>query len=329
MPPTTNDALPTVLQTMAPQDNRLAAETDILVARSLSKFYRDRPIVRDISLQLKAGEVLGLLGPNGAGKTTTVGMMYGGVAPSHGVVQVGDLSVQRDGRIARTQMGIVTQDNNLDHDFTVIENLINFAHHYRMVGKVARQRAEEVLDIVNLKSYAKARLFELSGGMQRKLVLARALLHRPQIIFLDEPTTGLDPEARQEFWKLVLYLKRQGCGIILTTHYMDEAERLCDRLLLMQQGSIIDEGTPQELIDRTVGYEVVEVEGIPDESMDRLVAHYRTWGRPFGEAYLIGLPSQNPEPVWHQLEALQPPSLKRRRANLEDVFLRLTGSVLR
>jgi lipooligosaccharide transport system ATP-binding protein len=232
----------------------------VLIAYGLWKTYGNHPVVQGIQFAINPGEVLGLLGPNGAGKTTTVGMLYGAVKPSQGFVQVGISQVESDGRVARQQMGIVTQDDNLDMDFTVIENLIHFAHHYRIVGQQARQRAGEVLAMVNLENYAKRSPKELSGGMKRRLVLARALLNRPKVIFLDEPTTGLDPEARQDFWKIVLDLRQQGCGVLLTTHYMDEAQRLCDRLLLLQQGKVINEGSPEQLIESTIGHEVVEVE---------------------------------------------------------------------
>jgi lipooligosaccharide transport system ATP-binding protein len=222
----------------------------------------------------------------------------------------------------------VTQEDNLDPDFTVFENLVYFAHHYRIVGKEARQRAGELLAQVGLQDYAKNRVDELSGGMKRRLVLARALINHPQVVFLDEPTTGLDPDARQDFWKLVSQLKQNGCGVLLTTHYMDEAQRLCDRLILLQQGKMIDEGTPEELIERTVGREVVEIEGIPEPTLQQLATQAGTWYRPFGSGYLIGLPVDNPQPVWENLNATAPERLTRRHTNLEDVFLRLTGTSL-
>jgi lipooligosaccharide transport system ATP-binding protein len=224
-------------------------------------------------------------------------------------------------------MGIVTQEDNLDPDFSVIENLIHFAHHYRIVGKAARQRASELLANVDLQDHARQSIDELSGGMKRRLVLARALINQPQVVFLDEPTTGLDPDARQEFWKLVSYLKQQGCSVLLTTHYMDEAQRLCDRLLLLQQGQVIDQGTPAELIARTVGREVVEIEGVDEIKLQALIKQAETWYRPFGSGYLVALPIDSAQ-LWEQLGSIQPQRLTRRLANLEDVFLHLTGKVL-
>lgn len=304
------------------------AQQTALVAYDLWKQYGNRPVVQGVNLTLNPGEVLGLLGPNGAGKTTTVGMLYGAVVPSRGFVQLGEIQVQQDGRLARARMGIVTQEDNLDPDFSVIENLIHFAHHYRIVGQAARLRAGELLALVDLTEHAQKSIDELSGGMKRRLVLARALINQPQIVFLDEPTTGLDPDARQEFWKLVIALKQRGCGVLLTTHYMDEAQRLCDRLMLLQQGQVIDQGTPEALIERTIGAEVAEITGVDQAALQGLAAQAQLWCRPFGSSYLLALPAES-ERLWQQLNALNPQQLTRRKANLEDVFLRLTGDKLR
>ncbi len=299
-----------------------------LSARDLSKYYGKRSVVEGVSFEIHPGEILGFLGANGAGKSTTVGMLYGSVIPTRGFVQIGDYQVQKDGRKARALMGIVTQEDNLDPDFTVIDNLINFAHHYRITGHAARLRAGELLDRVGLTDRAKSRIDELSGGLKRRLVLARALIDRPAIVFLDEPTTGLDPHARQDFWRLVGDLKDSGCGVLLTTHYMDEAQRLCDRLLLLQQGRAIDEGNPMEIIARTVGAEVVEVSGITVTDLERLATESATWCLPFGSNYLIAVPQHHSDLFFKNLAALAPTTLDRRRANLEDVFLKLTGKLL-
>ncbi|MEB3290899.1 MAG: ABC transporter ATP-binding protein [Leptolyngbya sp.] len=299
-----------------------------LTAYDLWKTYKAVPVVQGVSFALHPGEIVGLLGPNGAGKTTTVGMLFGTVIPSRGFVQLGPWQIPAQAAQARSRMGIVTQDDNLDPDFTVFKNLTHFAHHYRITGAAARQRAGELLDLVHLADRATAQVEDLSGGMKRRLVLARALLNRPQILFLDEPTTGLDPDARQDFWRLVLHLKAQGCGILLTTHYMDEAQRLCDRLLLLQQGQVIDEGTPDDLILRVMGREMAEVEGVSEQGIKALAEGCGAWFRPFGSGYLVALPNADPETLWSQIEAHHPRRLLRRQANLEDVFLRLTGSLL-
>ncbi|NMG08647.1 ABC transporter ATP-binding protein [Brasilonema sp. UFV-L1] len=301
--------------------------TEALVAYDLWKMYGDCAVVQGVSFTLNPGEIVGLLGPNGAGKTTTVGMLYGAVVPSRGFVKLGSTQVQSNGRMARAKMGIVTQEDNLDLDFSVIENLIYFIHHYRILGKDARKRAGELLAKLDLQNYAQRSVNDLSGGMKRRLVLARALINYPQVVFLDEPTTGLDPDARQEFWKVVIDLKQQGCGVLLTTHYMDEAQRLCDRLLLLQDGQVIDQGTPSELIERTVGKEVVEIEGVNEAVLQRFATQADTWWRSFGSGYLLVLPPDDYR-LWEQLVAMRPQRLTRRQANLEDVFLRLTGGVL-
>ncbi|MDZ8051394.1 MAG: ABC transporter ATP-binding protein [Aulosira sp. ZfuCHP01] len=299
-----------------------------LLVRDLWKFYGNIPVVQSVNFTLNPREILGLLGPNGAGKTTTLGMLYGAVIPSRGAVQLGNWQVQHQGRQARTFMGIVTQEDNLDPEFTVFQNLIHFAHHYRLVGKTARHRVGELLEQLGLQDYAKYRIDQLSGGLKRRVVLARALINHPQVVFLDEPTTGLDPDARQDFWKLVSQLKQNGSAVLLTTHYMDEAQRLCDRLLLLQQGQVIDRGSPIELIERIVGQEIVEIEGIAESILQQLAISTGVWYRPFGSSYLVTLPANNPNLLWEQLVATQPTSLTRRRANLEDVFLRLTGTSL-
>ncbi|NEP16629.1 MAG: ABC transporter ATP-binding protein [Leptolyngbya sp. SIO4C1] len=296
-----------------------------LTAYDLWKTYGDSPVVEGVEFSLSPGEILGLLGPNGAGKTTTVGMLYGAVLPTRGFVQLGPWRIPAQAKQARAQMGIVTQEDNLDPDFTVFENLSHFAHHYRFTGKAARQRAGELLALVKLEDRGGAQVDELSGGMKRRLVLARALINHPKIVFLDEPTTGLDPDARQDFWRLVLQLKASGCGVLLTTHYMDEAQRLCDRILLLQQGKVIDQGTPATLIERVIGPEVVEVEGLSPAQVSQLAAQFTAWSRPFGTGHLITLRS---EALWQQLTHLHPQRLTRRSANLEDVFLRLTGTLL-
>jgi len=303
----------------------------------LWKRFGELAVVKGVDIMLRPGEVLGLLGPNGAGKTTTVSMLYGAIVPSSGTVTVysGSRSWEMgaNGRTARSLMGIVPQENSLDPDFSVFENLLNFARYYRLSGKPARNRAEELLALVKLTEFRNYPLEKLSGGLLRRLVLARALINNPQIIFLDEPTTGLDPDARQEFWKLVFELRRQGKAILLTTHYMDEAERLCDKLQLIQGGQIVDEGSPVELIERIVGREVAEVEGVPGVEVERIATSFSTWSRPFSEGFLIALPNSKAQEAWHSLESVKinglgPTRLVRRRANLEDVFLVLTGKGL-
>jgi lipooligosaccharide transport system ATP-binding protein len=298
-----------------------------LEARDLRKRYGEREVVRGVSFTLSPGEVLGFLGPNGAGKSTTVGMLYGLVIPTAGQVSLGPYDVARQGREARRHMGVVSQDNNLDPDFNVADNLRSFARFYRLPGREAEERTARLLALVGLAERAKDSPEALSGGMKRRLVLARALINDPAVVFLDEPTTGLDPDARQEFWRLIASLREAGRAVLLTTHYMDEAERLCDRLLLLRDGEIVGEGRPAEVIAREVGTEVAEVEGIATERLAELAQHAGTWTQPFGSAMLVALPAGD-EALFQALADLHPARLTRRRANLEDVFLRLTGGRL-
>ncbi len=285
-------------------------------------------MVRGVTCHVDAGEILGFLGPNGAGKTTTVGMMYGGVLPTRGEVLFGNLRIPKQGREARADMGIVTQDDNLDPDFSVYHNLMIFANHYGFSRDQARKRSEELIERIGLTEHRNHKPDDLSGGLKRRLVLARALLNRPRLVFLDEPTTGLDPDSRQGFWKLVAELRADGCGVILTTHYMDEAQRLSDRLILMQQGQLVDEGTPEELIHRVIGEEVIECEGIDESLLREIADRTNAWLRPFGRGWLLSVTPQNRQEILDKLESLPSQLLTIRAANLEDVFLRLTGDKL-
>lgn len=300
----------------------------VCVGEHLTKRYGDKYVVEDVSFTVSAGEVLGILGPNGAGKSTTIGMTYGLVKPDQGTLRVGGFDITTDGRKARSILGVVSQENNLDPDFTARENLRYFAMHFGYTGKANASRVDESLHLVRMESYQNQRVETLSGGLQRRLVLARALLGRPKLILLDEPTTGLDPDARQDFWRIVAELRDAGAGLLLTTHYMDEAERLCDRLLLMRSGKIINEGSPSELILQTVGDEVLECEGVDGDALERALAEHRGWTRPFGRGAVIGSESGNIEPMWNEMTKHGLRRLTRRKSDLQDVFLKLTGEKL-
>ncbi len=300
----------------------------MLTATDLWKTYNGTDVVRGVTCHVGAGEILGFLGPNGAGKTTTVGMMYGGVLPTRGEVRFGELRLPQQGREARASMGIVTQEDNLDPDFSVYYNLVVFANHYGFSRDQARHRADELIERLGLKEHRDHKPDDLSGGLKRRLVLARALLNRPRLVFLDEPTTGLDPDSRQGFWKLVSELRDEGCGLILTTHYMDEAQRLSDRLILMQQGKLVDEGTPAELIQRVIGGEVVECEGIDEAILREISDRTGAWLRPFGQGWLMSIDPAHRQETLTRLESTPGSVITPRPSNLEDVFLRLTGDQL-
>ncbi len=303
----------------------------VLSVSRVSKSYHGRTVVDDVSFVLNAGEVLGLLGPNGAGKTTIVGMLYGVIDPTAGSVRYsteskGELVLPRDGREIRRQLGVVTQEDNLDRDFPIDQNLLQFAHHYGMSGVAARRRVQEVLERLRIVEDAKKTPFELSGGIKRRAVLARALLADPKILFLDEPTTGLDPDARQDFWRVVQELRGEGRAILLTTHYMEEARRLCDRLIILQRGKIVDQGLPEEMVVKLVGAEVLELMGGDEELITATVNRHQSWIRKFGTGFVCGLPED--ELLWQELRQMRGLTIVRRPGNLEDVFLILTGDRL-
>ena len=255
-------------------------------------------------------------------------MLYGVVIPDSGEVHLGRWQMQHNGPCARASIGVVTQEDNLDTDLSVRENLEYFLCHYRITGKAAKDRALEMLERVGLSSYADYDIDQLSGGLKRRLVLARAMLHHPAFLFLDEPTTGLDPEARQEFWKLILELREEGHAVLLTTHYMEESERLCSRIALMRDGAIVDQDSPQALICRVAGEEVIETAGIAEEAVRMLAGPTAQWFRRIGNNTAFAAPSAELRRFLREVEPLHPTKIIRRPANLDDVFFLLTGEIL-
>jgi lipooligosaccharide transport system ATP-binding protein len=235
-----------------------AAHPLVIEAAHLRKCYGRVVAVDDVSFCVKRGEFVGILGPNGAGKTSTIRMLYGGSPLSGGSLRVLDRDIVTDWRDIRARIGVCTQDNNLDTDLPVRQNLEVFARFFGLPRAEAGRRADRLLKFMGLDHRGKALVNELSGGMMRRLVLARALISEPELIILDEPTTGLDPQSRHQVWDRLMRLKEDGVSILLTTHYMEEASRLCDRVIIIDQGRILVEGSPRELIDRYVGDQVIE-----------------------------------------------------------------------
>ncbi|HEV2007464.1 MAG TPA: ATP-binding cassette domain-containing protein, partial [Burkholderiales bacterium] len=278
--------------------------------------------------ELKPGECFGLLGPNGAGKTTTLRLCLGLTDPDSGSITMFDLPVPRAARRARARVGVVPQIDNLDPDFTVRENLLVYGRYFGLGSAHIHARIPALLDFAGLASRADDNIKTLSGGMRRRLTLARALINDPDLIFLDEPTTGLDPQARHLIWQRLRELLAQGKTIFLTTHFMDEAERLCHRLSIMDRGRMIAGGSPRELIAAHIEPQVIEVFG------DGVEAWASAHGARLSErceqtGETVFCYAHNVEPLLHDLE--QRPELRylHRPANLEDVFLRLTGRDLR
>jgi lipooligosaccharide transport system ATP-binding protein len=303
-----------------------------VIARALTKSYDGRVAVDGIDFEVPAGVCFGFLGPNGAGKTTTMKMIYGLVSVEGGELQVLGLDARRRRREIKSRIGVVPQETNLDGDLTLRENLIFQARYFGIESRRARKRTDELLEFALLTDRAEERIQALSGGMKRRLLVARALINEPELIVLDEPTTGLDPQARLAVWQALDRLRRQGVTLLLTTHYMEEAARLCDRLLIMDDGQIVTEGAPASLVDRHVGREILELElgdGCDGEALVESIDGEVT-GHDLSDGRLI-LFTKDAEDLLHSLDHDRFPteSAYVRRATLEDVFLRLTGRTLR
>lgn len=221
---------------------------NIVTAKSLTKDYNSLRAVDSIDFEIMKGECFGFLGPNGAGKTTAMGIIYCFMPPTSGEVKVFGLDVTKDSSEIKSRTGVMPQDNNLDPDLTVIENLIVYARYFDILKKVSLTLAWELLDFVEMREKAKVNIRNLSGGMKRRLLLARALINNPELFILDEPTTGLDPHSRHSVWEKLNQLKSKGITLILTTHYMEEAEKLCDRVAIMDSGKILITDTPSRLM---------------------------------------------------------------------------------
>ena len=302
----------------------------VITASSLTKKYKDFVAVDGISFEVAPGESFGLLGPNGAGKSTTMRMVGAVSTRTSGGLSILGLDPNDHGPEIRSQLGVVPQQDNLDQELRVRDNLIVYGRYFGIPTRQVAKRADELLEFAQLSDRAKSRVDDLSGGMKRRLTIARALVNDPRILLLDEPTTGLDPQARHILWDRLFRLKEQGTTLVLTTHYMDEAEQLCDRLVVVDKGTIMAEGSPASLIREYSTREVVEVrfgsdrnaevagqlDGIGERHEvlpDRILIYSEN-----GEAELARIVARGLEPITSLV----------RRSSLEDVFLRLTGRSL-
>jgi len=304
----------------------------LIQARGLVKRFGDLAAVDEIDFDLERGEAFGFLGPNGAGKTSTM-RMIGCVSPvSEGLLRVFGLDPDHDGVEIRGRLGVVPQEDSLDLELTVRENIIVYGRYFGLPRSVIKQRAEELLEFVELTERADDRVEPLSGGMKRRLTIARSLVNEPEVLLLDEPTTGLDPQARHVVWDRLYRLKRQGVTLLLTTHYMDEAEQLCDRLVVMDKGKIVAEGSPRELIERYSTREVVELRFADDDNrpkdIEGLTNGLVSRVEPLPDRVLLY--TDDGDAAAHGLHerGLVPESVLVRRSTLEDVFLHLTGRSL-
>ena len=299
----------------------------LIEAHDLRKTFGELAAVDGISFQVFQGECFGMLGPNGAGKTSTIRMIYGFSPLSGGSLKVFGLDVTRELRTIKSRVGVCQQENSLDPDLTVQQNLEVFARYFDIPNREARVRAQRLLQFIALDHRMDAKVPELSGGMMRRLVLARALINEPELLVLDEPTTGLDPQSRHQVWERLEELRSKGLTILLTTHYMDEAFRLCDRLVIMDHGKILVEGTPIDLIKRFVGDDILEVTS-PNNELRAFVRSRGLKHEDLGHRLIIY--GQESDQLFHQISSQYcNEGCILRMATLEDVFLKLTGRELR
>ena len=300
---------------------------NVLAAHALRKSYGGVEVVNGVDLSVASGECFGLLGPNGAGKTTTLRLCLGLIDPDGGEIELLGERVPQRAREARADVGVVPQFDNLDPDFTVTENLLVYGRYFGIPAASIAGRVKGLLEFAGLAGREDAKIAALSGGMKRRLTLARALVNEPKLLFMDEPTTGLDPQARHLIWERMRRLTQEGRTLVLTTHFMEEAERLCHRLAIMDRGRIIAQGSPRELIARNIEPQVVEVHG----------GGYEAWAERCkglcSRMELVGdtvfCYSDDVEPLLKTLSENRDLGYLHRPANLEDVFLKLTGRDLR
>jgi lipooligosaccharide transport system ATP-binding protein len=298
-----------------------------LVARDLKKSYDGFEAVKGVDFEVHPGECFGFLGLNGAGKTTTMKMVYGAVIPTDGELDVAGLDIRRSEREIKRRIGVVPQENNLDDELKVRENLLVYGRYYDLPRKLALQRADELLEFVQLTEKADSRVEQLSGGMKRRLLIARALLNDPEIVVLDEPTTGLDPQARHLVWDRLRALAAEGKTLLLTTHYMEEAARLCDRLVIMEGGLIIAEGSPEQLVEEHVSPQVLEFRARTEdlEKLRPIVEAAADAVDRSGEVLLAFTADGDGLMEEVRTSGIEVDNTVYRQAGLEDVFLRLTG----
>lgn len=291
--------------------------------RNVVKRFGDKTVVDNLSFHVRAGECFGLLGPNGAGKTTTLKMLLGLAEPDAGEISLCGQTIPSGARVARQRVGVVPQFDNLDPDFSVRENLLVFGRYFGLPASKTRAMVPELLEFARLENKADARVGELSGGMRRRLTLARALISDPDVLILDEPTTGLDPQARHLIWDRLRSLLTRGKTILLTTHFMEEAERLCHRLCIIEEGRKITEGAPSELVANEIGCDVIEVYGSAPSALRDELAPFAARTEISGETLFCYV--HDAAPVNARLAGRTGLRYVHRPANLEDVFLRLTG----
>ncbi len=295
--------------------------------KNLVKRYNSFTAVDEVTFDVHKREFFGLLGPNGAGKTTIIRMLYGFSPLTAGRISVFGLDIHRSWREIKSRIGVCQQENTLDPDLSVQQNLLVFAGYFAIPQAAALERTEELLDFFALTHKKEAKVSELSGGMARRLILARALINRPQLLILDEPTTGLDPQSRHQVWDRLEALKQEGLTMVLTTHYMEEASSLCDRLVIVDHGKVLVEGNPQQLIQQHAGGQVIDIQG-PDENLREFIHSHAIAHDDLEDRIILYTPDGS-DLAKTIREEFCSRKCTFRNSTLEDVFLRLTGRELR
>ena len=299
----------------------------IIQTNDLVKRFGNLTAVDHVSLEVSKGKFFGLLGPNGAGKTSIIRMLYGFIPPTAGRLRLFGEDLQANWRTLKSRIGVCQQDNTLDPDLSVAQNLSVYAGYFAIPADAARRRTDELLKFFALENKRDAKVMELSGGMVRRLMLARALINRPELLILDEPTTGLDPQSRHQLWDKLEILKSEGLTVLVTTHYMEEAARLCDELVIIDHGRILVQGAPEQLIDQHAGQQVIELAD-PDEKLMGFVARHAIANDHLKDRVILYL-SDN-ESLYETIrQDFCRSNCRFRQGTLEDVFLRLTGRELR
>jgi len=304
----------------------------LIIAKHLTKRFGEVAAVKGVDFTVYKGECFGFLGPNGAGKTSTIRMIYGFSPMTAGVLKVMGMDIRTSARLIKKHIGVVSQENNLDTDLTLMENLLVYSRYFNIPKKEALTRARQLIEFMQLGDKIHHLVEHLSGGMKRRLVLARALINSPSLLLLDEPTTGLDPQARHLIWQRLRSLKKTGVSIILTTHYMEEAAQLCDRIAVMDHGKIIAAGPPKEMILTHVGAEINELRIAPelDEEIRTSLHDLELKTDRFDDTFYIYIPAGKPlfKELTHRLIQYTHTEMVHRPATLEDLFLQLTGREL-
>lgn len=302
----------------------------IISARNLQKRYGRFTAVNEINFDIQPGVCFGFLGPNGAGKTSTMKMIYCAAPVTAGELKVAGLDVMHEMKAVKNQIGVVSQEDSLDYELDVWQNLLVFARYFDIPKKIAESRADELISFLQLEEKRHVGIREMSGGMKRRLQIGRALMNKPRVLILDEPTTGLDPQARHHVWAKLNELKSQGVTLILTTHYMDEAEQLCDTLVIMDKGNIVTTGDPWELIKKHIPHQVVEVRTSEVEKSEILTRFKDLIADHENLSDRLLIYTDTVEPLTHAIQqsGLVLKTILTRRPTLEDVFLKLTGREL-